>query len=1585
MSSARKLDALLRNYEHTHVIDELRSWLDENNAERTRLINDENNRLFKFTMTQTVRSPPLPPRLEFDKLDLTRTVEVNCIVVHQSALKHKYLPNALQAAFDNGLGPKVDRLYSFLDKKTGKVVTRQELHKCDKITTRISKLPDTLFISVNRMGKVDTTGMVDSSGLQCPKVIDFRWDGYKALLSPEAKQRRYVLVGAIVGESDSQRTNLDEVASGSRGPLRMFSAFEFSAFALVRCGHGVWYRVDNADGLHAPGVHGKLVDQAEVGKLLHPDGCVGSEKHEKHEQCSTFVMRLYYRVLEEVLPAPPFKKEQDMAHYPNSFIGLFDGGPLERKIAMEGVVERATQDVADNNPIGMIEFMQRMPPLDEEGADSLERYLTIGVGPANATPEALLMLFDLRPDVLIGRTVFEVFRVRSLLAVLGKYFAHAGMIGHDEATSKAILTWAVREWTTLSDKAKRGWILVADYFNTMFADRLALEVEADRQRVQRISAFNLFVEQWPVLVGKKLAYEKTEEEIDAQSTGWSMEGAGRPNDVLQKDDRTTIDNMVANHATMNDIWNDMHASAKATFAELARWRNNLDIGFDQGTYEVWERIPWLGLVRTKQVDDDAVAASVVRMDLVRQEMVDKDPRAIRIKEIRNTPTPKPKTLANAHVQLAMMEEASNPYVHYSTDNFALTAETRTARVPKDDPNTADRLVRETISATSVDVDPFVDVDLEGKCARSTSLCKLLDVQASHINYGVDNEHAFLTSHCIVNTPDTIAVRVTPWTQKLVRQKGIGPSACGVNYEVAPGGGLVDVSCPLYIDRRTFAGYREDGTKYPHQGVPVPDRYDLVGILAIQRPKPPATPLTDSLPTRNKMSRDDWNALGNGKDQTDSLVTDSQREQIYKLVATWGREDAAGNPPPAHQRLHIYNTQLDAMLRAATGVLRLSLGRVQPEPGETKEQAVQECVERTMINLFALREHYISQELWKQLFDIVNGEAPCPPDAINKQLCAVMKQLKDPTDHEWRVAKELRQAPVSKSVCVYLIAKYLGQGTAFLGSSAAVDILPVDAVCTTESEDVTPVACMIPPPKRERFWQRGMHPDQEGVPCRWTHFEAGGSGRTRCTELPETFTVGVDADTDDEHSAIFYFRRAENWKRETDFVQQLIAYDRGYGHDERFPDPLPERSLRLMAQSPFLRRELYNVAVESIRSGEAKRNLLQFMGWLTYPFGKEQETAIRMISDPNVRQETLDSFLRSKAFSKKGIEGFYVKANKSKKVASTVGGGLNGKDGDAPELTEEEREQLAIEHAKELKRKWTAEAEARARKAALEAEQRERERVAAEEAAAREAAIRERLAADAAERVARAAEEAEAAREARLARQARDSAQQEARDAARRTKESDEQARKKALAKQKSEERKAAKAANKDRKKGPSAIKLEDERKKKHSEEVARQEAEAKAAAKAAEAKEAAKRAAAAAAAAPAQAEAEARTAAAEARAAARAAERAAERSAILEASELADQREFELAEEWASEQATEVPPSSPMSTSTAASTAPSSAWTHGASDIDAQCVICFEGVRDHLCLPCKHLCVCARCVAGTSLATCPMCRQPVEEILNVFW
>ena len=1582
--TARKLDALLRNYEHTHVIEELRSWLDDTERSSKNFTNTENYPLFKFKMAQIIDSP-LPK--------LSRTVSVDCLVIEQAALKHKYLPSALQATFEKGLDEKFDRLYNFVNKDTGRSVPKVELPKGAKISTRITELPDTLFMSVNRSTK---EGILDTRTLQCPKTIDFKWDGYNALLSPNVQPRRYSLVGVIVGLTKFGKNQVHS------------KDFNFKAFAVVRCPRGMWYRVDNAEGLREPSYHGVLMDSAQVGKLLHPDGVVeacgfdtdalkdpGVDPSKLENLQETFVMRLYYRSMDAVLAPVPFRKEADMEPYPESFIGLFDRGALARDNAMVSLMGRATESIMENHCVDMAKLMGLMPPLDEPLSEPISGTpMCIGVGPGNKTPEAILALLDLRPDTLIGRTVFEVFRVRSLLAVFQKYFSHsyAKIAWHEDATAKGIVAWAVREWRTLPLKQKEGWILVADYFNIAFSDRLALEIkDADRKRPQRISAFTLFVEQWPVLVGKKLSCDLAEDVDDPNRAATDSDPFSR-DVVMGVDDKAVIAGMVANQELMNDIWNEMDPSAKATFAELARWRYDLFVCSEQGTYEVWERLPFHGPAQN-ELSDDAVVASVIRLDLVSKAKVEDDPRVLRLDEFRNTSAPKPKTLANAHVQLAMVEESANPYVHYSSDNYELSVDSCTARFPKDKHFVGDPLSSKTPRISCLDVAPFVDIDGQGKCAGRTSIKKMLDVQSSHVNFGWEEKNGIAHCHRVTNTPDTVAIRVTPWTQKLVHPGATNKYAPGntnmeVNYELTPApdkrGCLVNVSFPEVIDASAFQGHGIDGKKILPPNSNSIDQYELVGIVAIERPKPPKTELVANLPAHGKITRAEWNALGSGKDQTASLVTDAQREQVYKLVEFWGKEDAAGNPPPAYQRLHVSSSQLDAMLRAATGVLRLSLGRVETEPGETTERAVQECVERTMINLFSLREHYISQQLWQKLFDIINGGAPCPPDAINKQLCAVMKQLREPTDHEWQVAKELRQAPVSKSEAVYLITRYLGQGTAFLGSVAAKESLPIDAVCKTNSEDETPFACMIPPAKRTRFWHRIMREFRDG----WWHFESGDAKQQKGVALPATITAGLDEEMN-EHSVVFYYRRVENWQRETDLIEKLETYDRGYTKsmiESRFKCPRrPERSLRLMAQSPFLRRELHNVAVDSMRASDAERSLLQFMGWLTYGVGQEQETAIRMIFDPNVRRETFESFLCSKAYSKKGVAGFYVKANKSKKASAHV----SGDDGDAqsspPELTEEEREQLALEHAKELKRKWVAEAEARARREALEAERRERERVAAEEAAAAEAAIRERLAADAAERAVRAAEEAEAARQARLARQERDAAQQEARDAARRTKESDEQAKKKALAKQKSEEKKAAKAANKDRKKATSAIKLEDERKKKHSEEVATQEADAKAAAKAAEAKEAARRAARAAAAAPLQAEADARTAAAEARAAARAAERAAERAASLEADELAEQTEFELAEEWAAEQATEAPPSSPMSTSTAASTAPSSAWTQGASDVDAQCVICFEGVRDHLCLPCKHLCICARCVSGTSLTTCPMCRQPVEEIINIFW
>ena len=62
----------------------------------------------------------------------------------------------------------------------------------------------------------------------------------------------------------------------------------------------------------------------------------------------------------------------------------------------------------------------------------------------------------------------------------------------------------------------------------------------------------------------------------------------------------------------------------------------------------------------------------------------------------------------------------------------------------------------------------------------------------------------------------------------------------------------------------------------------------------------------------------------------------------------------------------------------------------------------------------------------------------------------------------------------------------------------------------------------------------------------------------------------------------------------------------------------------------------------------------------------------------------------------------------------------------------------------------------------------------------------------------------------------------------------------------------------------------------------------------------------------------------------------------------------------------------------------------GTSQLDAeetQCVVCFDAPKDHLVLPCKHLCVCEACaeqLTKTRTPTCPVCREPIRETMKVF-
>nr|CAD1817187.1 unnamed protein product [Ananas comosus var. bracteatus] len=52
---------------------------------------------------------------------------------------------------------------------------------------------------------------------------------------------------------------------------------------------------------------------------------------------------------------------------------------------------------------------------------------------------------------------------------------------------------------------------------------------------------------------------------------------------------------------------------------------------------------------------------------------------------------------------------------------------------------------------------------------------------------------------------------------------------------------------------------------------------------------------------------------------------------------------------------------------------------------------------------------------------------------------------------------------------------------------------------------------------------------------------------------------------------------------------------------------------------------------------------------------------------------------------------------------------------------------------------------------------------------------------------------------------------------------------------------------------------------------------------------------------------------------------------------------------------------------------------------DTECVICMSEPKDTAVLPCRHMCMCRECAKALRLQSnkCPICRQPIETILEI--
>jgi hypothetical protein len=56
-------------------------------------------------------------------------------------------------------------------------------------------------------------------------------------------------------------------------------------------------------------------------------------------------------------------------------------------------------------------------------------------------------------------------------------------------------------------------------------------------------------------------------------------------------------------------------------------------------------------------------------------------------------------------------------------------------------------------------------------------------------------------------------------------------------------------------------------------------------------------------------------------------------------------------------------------------------------------------------------------------------------------------------------------------------------------------------------------------------------------------------------------------------------------------------------------------------------------------------------------------------------------------------------------------------------------------------------------------------------------------------------------------------------------------------------------------------------------------------------------------------------------------------------------------------------------------------------DAEDQCVLCFDAPKDHIILPCYHVCVCEACankLTQMRKPSCPICRVAIQHTNKVF-
>lgn len=1540
----RVANAMLMNFESVHVVEELGEWLKNWPGVR-----------FGYNV--------LPQNMERFAFILERKNEYSCtmggVVIPFEAIS---ACKSMYAA-----------IHTMMELKNKRRDGSEKM--------RFGSLPETLSIRIERH-QLDGDGEValDVTPLNCAWVMDFGEIGFNDLVSDGVKPRRYEMIGAIIGMR-VQAAPGDTAAMGN-------PANTIQTMAVMRSPEGVWYKVDHASKMDDYMCRGKPIEAEELYAMV---GCEqGKLAPASRRDTPYFVMHLYYRDHKMLMPIPK-SDEHPSRFLPCAFHDLFDSSHSER---VEGTAQIAQfirtlvqADGGDRDKVSLRDVIKYAP--------SLTHLSDIDYGTRNPMPKNMFALMD-KDGTLIGRTAYQLFRARmltQLCSVFGIVAEESGTDARQEQV-EAILQAAQDEWNEpLNPLDKLSWIAVADYFNRSHYSMatpsatspktppMLLKRHTDNYNTApgtRMTARSLFAEQWPVLVDKKIEFNSlsAEEQKDpGKRMRFMNETPLKPHAVADegvRECKRAIKLVKEDTLLMDMIWEEMEPKSREVFSGLAKARNEMKLLTRQGMCETWETMPF-----TMNDDGEGFDPSVFRLEVVCGAMPSFDPRAVKLRELEAKTDAGTPYFVNGHVMLAMREEIANPSVNYAAPNFGLVYDDKIWFSEACSEKVRNVLgAKESVPTTCISVDPI----------SGMSISDTLTIARAHAMYSKDN--VFLTKQRaqVLKPPDTLAVQISPHPVEVrdpeaIPEEGmdvsIGKMQC-LNMLHRRDVGPVMVGIDLTMTGECFTS----ATDFKGRN------YELVGLLYQKHTarKHELGMTTDILHAGThrgamgpaKVPPQVWKSLTD-TGQPLTLITDDQRRKVFALFERWNSVSSVDFLDSAANELHgdtcvrpATPEQLDGMMRAAMGFLRMFTGHTINSRGESAGSAVQRDCENTLLAMGRLNDLQVTKKQFTEVLSIVLVRANksnthmqnLMDDAIRGLEKAEARETKDGLLHKAVLNNFFKP---SEEDHIRILIKHMGRGEVWKG------VYP-DAKEPSKNDPVSKVRTVmsgvVQEPAWTTFWVRHNHPehgwkwDRQGYDCKIIR---------RCDDEeshdpPEQLLLGSDEDGN-EYSVVAYYRYSDHVINEVNCQCRLWDMMQNPCSVEE-----KEVSLSLMASSSFLREMIYHVSSRSMRATTADKILKVFMITLCDPSHsrKSFEAAIRLTGDTSLQHDEFVSFMASRTFAKKKLSGYYQQEEKARKRRPVAG--CDGTHAPVIELTEEEREQLAIEHAKELKRKWVAEAEARARSAAIQAERVERERLAAEEAAAAAEALREQQKVAEAERAARAAEEARVLREAREEKAVREKAVAEARAAVENQKAKDEAAAKAAKVAMAKEARKAKREANKERKHAPLDVKTQvtrdaAQRKQKQTSEQKAAELAAKMAAEK-EAKEAAEKE-------RARIEAARADAAAAAKAAAvkqHKAHKKAERVSALEAEGIAD--EAELAEAWLSSHSSQpsrssdpVPPLSPVSTSTATS-------SRVLCEYENECIVCFSAPQTHLCTHCFNLALCGAC--ADTMTTCPVCREETE-------